>query len=103
MGFVLYSFSMHTEGRYFTLEQYAAQPVATEPHMCYCYIVFHVLMFGTTRILSYYIYTERISVVIVEGDIRRIRAPPPPTQGVNLMRSMLLFVCVCCICEGVLC
>jgi hypothetical protein len=77
MGFVLYSFSVYTEGRCFTLEQYAAQPVATEPHMCYCCIVFHVLMFGTTRILSYYIYTERISVVIVESDIWRIRAPPP--------------------------
>jgi hypothetical protein len=69
--------------------------------MCYCYIAFHVLMFGATSILIYYIYIERISVVSLKGDIRRIRAPPPPTHGVKLMRGMLLNVCMCCTCEGV--
>ncbi len=93
MGSVLYSFSVYTKGRCFTLEQYAAQPVATEPHMCYHCIVFYVLLIGITRILGYYMYTERISVVIVEGDIWRIRVPPP-THTRNQLNEKCAVVCL---------
>ncbi len=93
MGFVLNSFSVYTEGRCFTLEQYAAQPVATEPHMCYRCIVFYVLLIGITRIPGYYMYTERISVVIVEGDIWRIRVPPP-THTRNQLNEKCAVVCL---------
>jgi hypothetical protein len=71
--------------------------------MCYQCVVFHVFFAGILLILGCYMCTERVSAVVVEGDIWHIRVPPPPHTQEKLDEGVLLFANVCCICEDVLC
>jgi hypothetical protein len=71
--------------------------------ICAINVLCSMFFAGILLILGCYMYTERVSAVVVEGDIWRIRVPPPTHTGKKLDEGMLLFAYVCCICEGVLC
>jgi hypothetical protein len=86
------------------LKQYAAQPFAIEPHMCFllsCMPYCHTCYTAYTE----FIYTHRTDLCCHcrKQLLARQDPPPHPHTEPRLIESMLLPVCMFCMCRDALC